>query len=72
VNPSLSNVIWIRLEKPSFDLIGVILSSLGFTGICVGVAIALGSCWGLLLIRRGRSRVRFEPDIALGLNAEAR
>jgi hypothetical protein len=72
MNPSLPNVIWIRLEKPTFDLIGVILSSFGITGICIGVAIALGSCWGLLLIRRGRSRVPFEPDASLALNLEAR
>jgi len=72
VNPSFSNVIWLRLEKPSFDLIGVILSSLGITGICVGIALTLGGCFGLLLIRRGRDRVRFEPELGLGLNAEAR
>jgi hypothetical protein len=73
MNPSLQNVIWIRLEKPSFDLIGVVLSSFGITGICIGVAVALGACWGAVLIRRGRGRVPFEPDVALGLNeAEAR
>jgi len=66
------SVIWIRLEKPTFDLIGVILSSFGITGICVGVAIALGACWGLVLIRRGRSRAPLQQELALGLDAAAR
>lgn len=66
------DVIWIRLEKPSFDLVGVILSSLGITGICIGVALALGCCWGLLLIRRSRARRSFDAEISLGLRAPAR
>jgi hypothetical protein len=65
------NVIWIRLAKPSFDLIGVILSSFGITGICVGVAIVLGACWGLLLIRRSRRRAPLEPGLGLGLDPAA-
>lgn len=72
MNPSFANVIWIRLEKPTFDLIGVLLSALGITGICVGIALTLGGCFGVLLIRRGRERVPFEPELGLGLNAEAR
>jgi hypothetical protein len=72
VSSSPANVIWIRLEKPTFDLIGVLLSSFGITGICVGVAIALGACWGFVLIRRGRQRTPFQSDVALGLDATAR
>jgi hypothetical protein len=72
VSSSPANVIWIRLEKPTFDLIGVVLSSFGITGICVGVALALGACWGLVLIRRGRQRTPFHSDVALGLDAAAR
>ena len=66
------NVIWIRLEKPSFDLIGVVLSSFGITGVCIGVAMLLGACWGVALIRRGRSRQPFQTDVSLGLDAAAR
>ena len=65
------SVIWIRLEKPTFDLIGVILSSFGITGICVGIAIALGACWGLVLIQRGRRRAALQPELGLGLDAAA-
>ena len=61
------NVTWIRLEKPAFDLFGVIISSLSLTGICIGIALALGGCWGLLLIRRARQRVELEPPLTLRL-----
>ena len=72
MNGAPGSVIWIRLEKPTFDLIGVVLSSFGITGICVGIALALGACWGLVLIRRGRRRPPLEHDLALGLDAAAR
>lgn len=71
MNP-FSNVLWIRVEKPTFDLIGVVLASFGITALCVGVALAFGVCWGIVLIRRSRERVPFEPELALGLNAQAR
>lgn len=67
-----SSVLWIRVEKPTFDLIGVVLSSFGITAICAGVALAFGACWGVVLIRRSRERVPFESELALGLNAQAR
>jgi hypothetical protein len=69
MNPA--NVIWIRLEKPTFDLIGVILSSFGITGICIGIAAVLGGCWGFVLIRRGRSRIPFEAETSLRLHPQA-
>ena len=72
MNGAPGSVIWIRLEKPTFDLIGVVLSSFGITGICVGIALALGACWGFVLIRRGRQRTPFQSDVALGLDAAAR
>lgn len=50
------NVIWVRVEKPVFDLIGVFVSSFTFTGICVLVALLLGGLWGAILIRRSRDR----------------
>jgi hypothetical protein len=51
-----SGVTWVRVEKPVFDLPGVILSSLGLAGLLALVAIALGSVWGAVLIRRARLR----------------
>lgn len=61
------DVTWIRVEKPSFDLFGVLVSSLSLAGICIGVALALGACWGFVLIRRARSRPVFEPGGSLHL-----
>jgi len=47
-------VTWIKVDKPTFDLVGVVLSSLGLAGICAGVALALGAVLGLGFIVRGR------------------
>ena len=63
------NVVWIRLEKPTFDLVGVVLSSFGVTGVCVGVALVLGGCLGLLRIRRSRNRPPEDAPLTLGLQA---
>jgi hypothetical protein len=65
------NVTWIRFEKPTFDLIGVVLSSFGITGICVGVALVLGLGLGLLRIRRSQSRGADDAPLSLGLHAGA-
>jgi hypothetical protein len=72
VSAAPQNVIWIHSEKPTFDLIGVVLSSFGIAGICVGVALLLGACWGLVLIRRGRNGVPLPPELGLGPDAAAR
>jgi hypothetical protein len=48
------NVIWVPVQKPTFDLVGVVLSSFGIAGICCAVALVLGTALGLCLIRRAR------------------
>jgi hypothetical protein len=48
------SVMWIKVTKPTFDLVGVLLSSLGLTTILVGVAVVLGVVFGLSLIIRRR------------------
>ena len=45
---------WIHVQKPTFDLVGVVLSSFGIAGICAGVALALGIALGVFLILRAR------------------
>ena len=47
-------VTWIKVEKPVFDLVGVVLYSLGLAGICAIVALVLGSALGVALIVRSR------------------
>jgi hypothetical protein len=47
-------VTWIKVDRPTFDLVGVVLSSLGLAGICAGVALGLGTALGIGFIVRGR------------------
>jgi positive regulator of sigma E activity len=61
-----SQVTWIRVEKPVFDLAGILISSLGITGICVLVAVLLGGAWGAWLVRRNARRPE-QHDPALTL-----
>ena len=53
---------WVKVQKPVFDLAGVVLSSLGIAGVCALVAIVLGSLWGAILIRRSAARRRLEAS----------
>jgi ABC-type spermidine/putrescine transport system permease subunit II len=49
--PSLT---WIHVQKPTFDLVGVVLSSFGIAGICAAVALVLGTALGIFFIARAR------------------
>jgi len=48
------SVIWLKVTQPTFDLVGVLMSSLGLTTILVGVALVLGIAFGFSLILRRR------------------
>ena len=48
------SVTWIKVQKPVFDLVGVVLSSFALAGVCVLVALALGATLGLGFILRNR------------------
>ena len=48
------SVTWIKVDRPTFDLVGVVLSSLSLAGICAAIALALGGLVGLTFILRGR------------------
>ena len=47
-------VTWIKVEKPSFDLVGVVLGSFRLAGVLLLVALVLGLVFGaaLILVRR--------------------
>ncbi len=52
-------VTWIKVEKPVFDLVGVVLGSFQLAGILLVLAFALGIAFGAFLIlsrRRPSSR----------------
>ncbi len=66
-----AQVTWIKVEKPTFDLVGVVLGSMGLAGLLAASALLLGSVFGILLIRRGRhaerlpaKRVSLQLDVA--------
>jgi len=48
------SVTWIKVQKPVFDLVGVVLGSFVLAGVCVLVALTLGAVLGLGFILRNR------------------
>jgi hypothetical protein len=67
------SVIWIKVTKPTFDLMGVVLSSLGITGILVAVAILLGAAFGLsLILKRRRMPLSLGSPLEPFLSTETR
>ena len=47
-------VTWVKVPRPSFDLAGVLISSLSLAGICAAIAFCLGAAFGVTLILRNR------------------
>jgi len=59
LTPSLAllaaqSITWIKVQKPTFDLVGVVLGSFALAGVCLLVALALGVVLGLGFILRSR------------------
>jgi hypothetical protein len=68
-----AQVTWIKVPRPTFDLVGVLVSSLSLTGIMAAITLCLGGAVGLALIRR-RSRQspnEFAESLSLHLLADA-
>ena len=59
-------ITWIKVPRPTFDLVGVVLSSLGLAGMLAAVALVLGTAFGVSLILRHR-RQTGSPLDALSL-----
>jgi len=51
VGPAIT---WIKVEKPEFDLVGVVLGSFRLAGVLLVVALVLGVLFGAALIRARR------------------
>lgn len=47
-------VTWIEVQKPVFDLVGVVLYSLGLAAVCAFIAVGLGIVLGAIFIARSR------------------
>ena len=71
--PAGADVIWVKIEKPVFDLWGVIVSSLTFTAALALGTLLCGSLLALAFILRGR-HFGSEPQapLSLDLTADAR
>ena len=62
------SVTWIKVEKPVFDLVGVVLNSLGLAAICAVIAFTLGLALGMAFIaRRRRQSTTWAEEISLHL-----
>jgi hypothetical protein len=62
------SVTWIKVQKPVFDLVGVVLGSFALAGVCVLVALALGAALGVgFILRRRRVPPRSWADDGLKL-----
>jgi hypothetical protein len=62
------NITWIKVERPVFDLVGVVLSSFGLAGICAGVALSLGTALGVgFIVRDRRAPADLRDPLALHL-----
>jgi hypothetical protein len=57
LGPPPQVVTWIRIPKPTFDLVGVIVSSLLATALFAALAMLAGASLGVLLVRRRRYTV---------------
>ena len=62
-------IIWVKVERPTFDLVGVVLGSLSLAGILAVAAAILGSFFGLILIRRARPQAHVTDPVSLHLDA---
>lgn len=48
----VESITWIKVEKPAFDLVGLILGALNLTGALAAAALVLGVLLGAAFIRR--------------------
>ena len=63
-------VTWIKVEKPTFDLVGVVLGAFHLAGFLLLLALALGIAFGVALIR-ARRRPLPTPMDAVSLHLDA-
>jgi hypothetical protein len=62
-------VTWIKVEKPTFDLVGVVLGSFHLAGILLLLALGLGLLLGGALLRSRRRTATPLESVSLHLDA---
>jgi hypothetical protein len=65
------SVTWIKVEHPSFDLAGVLISSLQITGGLLVIALVLGTFFGLTLVWRRRRQTSSLDPVSLRLQTRS-
>lgn len=63
-------VTWIKVEKPVFDLVGVVLGSFHLAGMLLGLAFILGVTFGAALIVSRRRPTSTTPMDQVSLHLE--
>lgn len=63
-------ITWIKVEKPTFDLVGVVLGSFRLAGVLLVVAFVLGVVFGAALIL-SRRRPQPGPLDAVSLHLDS-
>ena len=64
-------VTWIKVDRPVFDLVGVVLNSFGLAAICAGIALGLGTALGIsFIVRERRAPAGLADRLTLGLLKE--
>jgi hypothetical protein len=59
-------VTYVRVEKPQFDLVGLVLGSFKMAGFIIGVAFVLGCVLGVrLILKRRRDAEPFHTNLDL-------
>ena len=61
-------VTWIKVDKPTFDLVGVVLGSFRLAGILLLLALGLGLLLGGALLRSRRRTATPIESVSLHLN----
>ena len=65
---ALETVTWIKVEKPVFDLVGVVLNSLGLAFLCAIISFSLGIALGaFFVVRRRRQAASWSEEMSLHL-----
>lgn len=60
---AVESVTWVKVEKPVFDIVGLVLGALNLTGVLAAGALLLGVLLGVGLIRRGARSERTSLDL---------
>jgi hypothetical protein len=71
VSPPAGSVTWIRVERPVFDLAGVLTSSLSIAGMLAASSLILGGLMGIGIIAYRRRHAGRDGLVELHIAPEA-